>query len=771
VLIVTLGAGANAAVFSVVRAVLIEPLPYARPGELVSVLPDGFVSNGDVDFLRSRARSFSHVGGSSPGWAMSLLGAGDPRRVTATKVTANVLDLLGVRPALGRSFTDGEDHPGRHRVAILGDTLWRTAFGGDPAAVGRTIRLDGEPFEIVGVMSPDFELLDQDAELWVPLPYDRSSPFWRGTVSQGLARLRRGVTPGAADAELRALAADWRRTMGYEQDWGRGAMAAPLRDRIVGDVREALLVLLGAVGLIVLLTAANLGTLLLGRHVGRRREIAVRGALGASARHLMKQAAAESVVLGAAGALGGALAAYLALPGLVRLLPPEMPRVSSIDLDGAVLGSVLTASIGSVLVFGAAPSVLAVRPDLQHLLRLGASTETRAGRRTLHLLVVGQVALAVVLGAGAALTVRSLAALLRVDPGFEAAQVLTLKLQPAGERLRGDRAAGYYRSVLQRVSALPGVTRAAAVNHLPLSGYNWQATIRLDERPLPAGVSPPTAGWRMIEGPYFETMRIPLLAGRTFTEHDTRGSAPVAVVSEAFARQFFGAPAAAVGRRFHSGSASGDETLLIVGVVGSVRHVAVASTPLPELYRPVAQSFALPLALVLRTASEPAAFAAAVRQAVWTVDPQVPIADMMPLATLLRDSLGKPRMTATLLLVFAAAGLAVVLSGVYGVVAYTVRRREREIGIRLALGAAPRAVGALVLRQGVFYAAAGLAAGVPVALGAGGFMRSILFGIEPRDPGTFAALCGVVAAATIAAALVPALRAQRIDPAAVLKAD
>ncbi|MGH8188094.1 MAG: FtsX-like permease family protein, partial [Steroidobacteraceae bacterium] len=632
--------------------------------------------------------------------------------------------------------------------------------------------LEGAPHQIIGVMGPDFELLGREAELWMPLPFDRTSPFWKGTVSQALARQSEGVDFEAAVRELRALVPAWRKDLGYEEDWGRDSIAVPLHELVVGDVRQPLLVLLGGVGLIVMLTAANLGTLLLGRHVARRREMAVRSAVGASAWRLIRQSATESVVLAIVGAAAGVFLARLALPALVRMLPPEMPRATAIDIDSLVLGAVVATSALSVLGFGALPSLLAVRPTLQPLLRLGAQSETRAGRRTLHLLVVGQVALAIVLGVGAALMVRSLVALQNVHPGFEPSHVLTLKLQPSGERVRGiDRSVTYFGEMLSQVSQVPGVTHAAVINHLPLSGYNWSSTIRLDERPLPAGVSAPTVGWRMIHGPYFETMQIPVLAGRIFTDHDTSRSPAVIVVNEAFAKQFFGSAGAAVGRMVRTGSARGEATPLIVGVVGDVRHMSLSREPAPEMYVPYAQSFSLALAMVVRTTGSPASVIAAVRQAVWDVDATVPIADMQPLTTLLRESLGRPRLLATLLLVFASVGLAIVLSGVYGVVAYSVRRREREMGIRLALGARPASVARLVVRQGAVYALSGLVVGLPGALAVTGVMRSLLFGVQPRDPATIAGLCAMVATATVAATLVPALRAQRVDPASVLRSD
>lgn len=775
ILIVALGAGANASIFSVVRAVLLEPLPYARPDRLVAVWPDGFVSNADLAFMRARVHSLSAVAGASPGWTMSLVGVGDPVRITATKTSANLFDVIGARPLLGRTFAEGEDLPGRHRIVILSFSLWQSRFAGDAAVLGRVVTLEDAPHQIIGVMPADFELLGRDAELWVPLPFDVASPFYRGTTSQGIGRLRDAVDLAAAERELRSLVPAWQQQLGYEKDWGQGRTIGSLRDLVLGDVRRPLIVLIGAVGLIVLLTAANLGTLLLGRHVARQRDIAVRGALGASAWRLLRQAATESLVLATLGAAAGIVMARAALPALVRLLPPEMPRLAAIDIDAVVLAIVLLASAMSVLIFGVAPSIGAFRrlpAEAGTQLRAASHGDSASGRRTLHALVVGQVALAIVLGIGAALMVRSLLALQAVDPGFDAGSVLTLKLQPSGERYRGlSRTLAYYRRVMQEIGAVPGVEAVGAINHLPLSGYNWTSTVRLDERPLPPGVSPPIAGWRMIDGDYFAAMQIPLRAGRLFTEHDTTDAPAVALVNESFARHFFGGTSAAVGRVIRTGSASGEQAPTIVGVVGDVRHRALAEAARPELYRPVAQSFGIALAVTVRTSGAPARMVGAVRGAVQRVDRDVAIADLLPLDTLLRESLGHPRLMATLLLVFACVGLAIVVSGVYGVVAYSVRRREREMGIRLALGAAPLSVSGLVVRQGLAYAFGGLIVGLPVALGTTGVMRSLLFGIEPRDPATVAALCITVTAATIAATLVPARRALHVDPAAVLKAE
>lgn len=772
ILIVALGAGANAAVYSVVRAVLLEPLPYSQPDRLIAIHPEGFVSNADIEFLRAHARTVSHVAASSPGWTMPLTGVGEPLRLTATSVSANLFETVGAAPLLGRTFTAGEDLPGRHRVAVLGYALWQARFDADPDVVGRIITLGGEPFEVIGVMPRDFELLGREADLWVPLQFDRASPFFKGTVSQAVARLHAGVDVEAARRELRALLPEWRRALQYEQDYGRTLTAVPLRELVVGDVRRPLLVLLAAVGVIVLLTAANLGTLLLGRHVARRREIAVRGALGASTWRLLRQTAMENLVLAVAGAAAGLAGAGIALPALRRMLPPEIPRLAAVDLDWVVLATVTGAAMVSVLLFGLLPAALTIRPSLQPLLRLGTVSETRSSRRLLDALVVGQVVMAIVLGTGAGLMARSMRALQLVDPGFDPSQVLTLKVQSGRSGEGGvEGAVAFHRDLSERIGALPGVVRVGAIHHLPLSGYNWSLPIEVEGRPVPPGTSLPTVGWRMIHGDYFGAMRIPLIAGRTFDERDTLQAPHVALVNESLAQRFFGGPAAALGRRLRSRSARGEQELLVVGVVGDVRHASLARAPEPELYRPVSQSFSVDLALTIRTETEPMALAAAVRAAVWSIDDDATIGDLMPLTTLLRESLSQSRLVAALLFVFASVGLLVLLSGVYGVAAYSMRRRERELGIRLALGAAPRAVGSLILRQGAFYAGLGLAIGVPLALGLSGAMRGLLFGVEPGDPVTMAGLAVVIAGATISATLPSARRARRVDPAAVLKMD
>lgn len=770
VLIVALGAGANAAVFAVVHAVLLRPLPYTDPDRLVGIGPTSFFSGADAQFLSERARSFEAVASSSPGWRMSLLGAGEPVQIVAARPSANLLGLLGVRPVAGRLFVTEDGQAGRPRVAILGYRLWQSRFGGDPQVIGRSVMLDGVPREIVGVLGPNTGVIDAEAEAWVP--FDAGSSFARGRSSLLYARLRPDVDTEAATREVQSLLPEMQRELGRRVDAPQELRTVPLGTVIVGDVRTPLLFVAAAVGLLILLTAANLGTLLLGRQVGRRRDLAVRAALGASRLRLARETVVENVVLATAGAAAGLLVAHLLLGALVAILPREMPRLAEVTIDPVVIAAVWLLTVASVLLVGVAPTLLTTPGAGQGLLRQGAQTDSRGSRAALDLLVVAQIALALVLGVAATLMLRSLWSLQHVHPGFSTDDVLTLRLQPAGERYTGaGRMLAYYREVSDRIAALPGVEQVGLINHLPLSGYNWVTAFAADERPSPADAGAVRIGWRMVDGDYFAAMQIPLRAGRLFHSTDDAKAPLVIVINETAARRYFGSSEEALGRTAWLNGATGEQRLQVVGVVGDVRHASIAIAPEPEIYRPVAQAFTMAMTLVVRTAGAPAAAGASVRAAVWSVDPNVAIAGMAPLTTAVRENLGRPRMMAALLLVFAAVGLAIVVCGVYGVVAYSVRRREREIGIRVALGAERSAIRTLVLRQGLRYGLAGLVVGVPAALAIGRLMQGLLYGIEPHDPATLAALSLVITLATLAATLIPAHRAVRVEPAAIMRGE
>ena len=766
VAIVALGAGANAVVFSVVHAVLLRPLPYADPDRLVAIAPA--LSIRDVEFLRARARAFAGVAASSPGWLMPLTGAGDPVQIVTARPSPNLFDMLGVRPLYGRLLESGDGAAGRRGAIVLGHRLWQSRFGGDPKVVGRLITLNGSPFEIVGVLSAASGLLDVEAEAWVP--FERDPRLDAARNSLGYARLRPGVDLATAQRELRALMPQMARETGGAEIAPENIQLVPLTRAIVGDLRTPLLLITAAVGLLMLLTAANLGTLLLGRQIGRRRDAAVCTALGASRARLAREAAVENAMVAVAGAIAGLAAARIALPALVRILPREMPRLDEVTIDPVVIATVIVASVTAVLFFGVAPFFVTTAASVQPLLREGAQTDSRGSRRLLDLLVVSQLALAVVLGLGAALMARSLWKLQHVQPGFDAERVLTVRLQPGGPRYRAPgRALAYYREVAERVSAVPGVTRVGVINHIPLSGYDWGRTVQRDDEPVRPPSSLPRFGWRMVDGDYFAAMGIALRAGRLFATSDSADAPPVVVVNVTGAVRLFGSAEGALGRAIRMRDPVGEARATIVGVVADVRHKSIASEPEPEFYSPVAQAFGTAMTLVVRTAGSPAAVGASVRAAVWSVDANVAIAGMGPLTAMVRENLGRPRMIATLLLVFAVVGSAIVICGIYGVVAYTVRRRERELGIRVALGATRGSLHALVLRQGLRYAIAGLVIGLPAALAVGRLMRGLLYGVQPHDTVTVAALCVAVVVTTLLAATVPAVRAGRVDPATTLR--
>ncbi len=769
-----LGAGANAAVFSVVRGVLIRPLPFPEPDRVMSLWPGKFISNEDIQYWRERTRSFSEIAGLSPGWMMGLVAdGGEPIKVTGGRVSDNLFKTLGATAAIGRTIEPGDAAQGRPRVVVLSDALWRSRFKSDPSIVGRGIELDQEAHTIVGVMPAGFEVFGPGTDLWAPLPWVPGNAQFKATFSQGLARLAPNVTPAAATRELVDLAPAMRKDLARPNDWGHTLRVQPLQEAITGDVRPALWLLLGAVGLILMLAAVNLGTLVLGRSIERVGEMALRTALGASRGRLIRQLVVEQAVLALLGAIAGILVARAALPALVSRIPPEVPHVGQITLDWTVLAIVLSASIAVSVLVALLPAALAARVNVQPLLRQSRTTDTPGRRRALGSLVAVQIALAVVLGIGSMLMLRSLWNLQRVDPGFTASNVLTFRLQTTSKYRAMTTGLPYLEQVRQRVAALPGVIDVGLAAHLPMSGYSWTTRARRTNQTLAPGEEAPTVGWRFIHSNYLQAMRIPLKYGRAFADSDMATSAPVMLLNETMARRFFGAPASAVGQSMVvlSGRNGQDETVQVVGVIGDVRHLGLREEPIPELFRPMTQTFMFPMAMVARTAGPPEQIAAAVRQAAFEIDPVVPVAEMQPYTTLIAGTLGRPRLLGFLLTIFAAAGLSLGLIGVYGVVAYRVRQREREIGIRLALGARPSSMAKVVVTQGVRHAIAGIALGLPAAFLLSRLMRSMVFGVTTHDPLTFAALPMLIVAVTSLACYIPARRAARIDPVVAIKQD
>lgn len=769
--LMALGAGANAAVFSVVRGVLLRPLPFPDPDRLAAIGPGTFVTVDEVAFWRARTRSFQHIASLSPGWMLGLTAeGGEPLKVIGGRVSDNLFQTLGATATMGRAIEPGDSVEGRHRVVVLSHGLWRSRFAGDPQAIGRGIQLDQEPFTVVGVMPAGFEVFEPGTDLWIPV-----TAAHKASSSLALARLAPGVTPEAATRDITGLVPEMRQQFAHGSEWGRTLRVQSLQESITSEVRPALLILLGAVGLIVMLAAVNLGTLVLGRAIDRVGEMALRAALGASQGRLIKQLVIEQAVLAVLGAIAGIAMAAAALPALLARIPADMPRASQISLDWVVLLAVLSASIGVAVAVGLLPAALAARPGLQPLLRQSRTTETPGRRRALGALVAIQIGLAVVLGIGSMLMLRSLWNLQRVNPGFTAEGVLTFRLQTTSKYRSLSNGLPYLEQVREHIAALPGVVDVGLAGHLPMSGYAWTTRARRADQAIAPGDQPPSVGWRFVHANYFQTLRTPLKFGRFFSNADMTRTAQVTILNETLARQFFGDPSAAVGHTVvvMSGRTGEYEPTEVVGVVGDVRHMGLDRRPVAELFRPLTQTqtFMFPMAMAVRTEGPPEHLAAAVRRIALEIDPVVPVAEMQTYSTMIAGTLGRPRLLGFLLTVFAAAGLALGLIGVYGVVAYRIRQREREIGIRLALGAAPSTVAGGVVAQGIRYALAGLALGLPAAFLLSRLMSTLVFGVTTTDPVTFAALPAAIVAITALACYLPARRAARIDPVVAIRQD
>ncbi len=768
-----LGIGVNTAVFSAVNGILLSPLPYPAPSRLVAVWPGHFTSAAELDYLQQHARSYDgKIASFSPGWGIALSFPDRAVQLSGARTSTNFFAVLGAKPLLGRTFASGESAPGTPGVAVLSHELWVSQFGGDSTVVGRSIVLDGETRTVIGVMPAGFSIFQQDAQIWLPLEIDPAARFYTASVALLVGRLVSGATARTAADEFQSLVPDLRRTFNFPDRYGADFTIVSLRDSLVGSMRPMLLVLLGAVGFIVLIAGANVGNLLLARAGGRHLEMAVRSAIGASRRRIVAQMLIESVVLALGGGLLGLALGVAGVKVLKGLLPPDVPRLAGIAVDWPVLGVCAAVTLGIGLLFGLAPAVLGSRQDLQPALRGGRARERGVlGRGVRSGLVVAEVALAVVLVIGAGLMLQTMWRLSRVDPGFRADHVLSLRVQPSGagfasaeERVR------YFLAVIDSVRAVPGVTAAGATQHLPLTGFDWHYTVEIDGRPPVPGATPFSPGWRTIAGDYLRTMGIRLLEGRDFDVRDDATAPLVALVNATFARQEFPGESA-VGKRIRIGTPATARPATIVGVVGDVRYAALSDEPRPEFYVSERQMPQWAMAIVARTAGDPVALARAVYARVAAISPQVPISDVQPLSRLVWTSVAQRRVVMLLLSLFAAVGLALGAVGVYGVVNYAVSSRVREIGIRIALGAGRSSVTAMVLRQGVIYALAGVALGVMAAGAVSRGVRTLVYGVSPTDLRTYAAVSLALLVTALLSSWLPARRAARVDPVQAIRSD
>ena len=783
-----LGIGANTAVFSIVDSVMLRPLAYrdaARLYVIHEVVPKfahiaPLIPVNAMHFLdwRQNVRSFEQMA-MIGGFTVNLTGSGEPERLPAARVTPGLFPMLGVQARLGRTFVEEEDQPGHNNVVLLNDELWKRRFGADPGVVGRKIMLDGNPHEIVGVLPPTFRfpklsqlfamtVAEERPQLWKPfgIRKDELEPLGNFNFSV-IARLGRGVSTSQALAELNAAQA--RMASQWPEKIELRAGLAPLQEQITGRSRSGLELMLAAVAAVLLIACVNIANLLLGRASRRRREIAIRTAVGASRGRLVRQVLVESLLLaGLGGALGMALA-FVATRLIVAHAPVDLPRLDEVHPDARLLLFTLGISTLAGLLFGLFPAWRFARTNPQEAMQASGRgrTATRSSGRLRSLLVGVEVGLSTMCLIAGGLLLHSFVKLLSVDGGFNAERVIAIDLTLPGSRYPdSDKRAAFFTSLLERVKTLPGVTAAGISNMLPLGGEGGNNLLRLEGTNLPL-MERPLADVRRVNPDYFRTMGIPLRAGRFFTEADR--DRKLAMVSALTAERLWPRQNP-VGKRFGEGDDKAP-LLEVVGVVGDVHGVSLSKAPSLTVYEPYWQRMWDRTSLAVKTAIDPASAAPAIRAAIRQSDPELPIPAMQTMETMVAASVAPRRFQMDLVLLFAGAAMLLAGLGIYGVVSYSVAQRTNEMGIRMALGAQPGSIQRLVLRQGMVPVALGLAAGAAVSIALGRLLGSLLFGVTASDPVTVAGVVALLAAVGAAASYVPALRATHVDPSTALRCE
>ncbi|HEY1677766.1 MAG TPA: ABC transporter permease [Candidatus Sulfotelmatobacter sp.] len=773
-----LGVASTTSIFSVVDRVLLHPFPYPEPERIVYIAPTdretggttGATSPADYLDLVAQNRVFSQIA-AGRGWQGNLSSGDTPERIRVTMVTANFFPLFGVSPLKGRPLLEDDDQAGHNHVAVLSFGLWKRRFSSDPSILNRDITLDGQPYTVVGIMPPDFAP-DGYGELWVPsawgvpshplVPNDDPRQMRDRNYLDVWGRLKPGVTFAQARADMNGVAA--RLSSQYpDSNSNRGVGLTLLEDYTVGDVRPMLLVLLGAVGFVLLIGCANVANLLLARATTRSREISVRSAMGAGRFRLIRQLLTESLLLAVIGGTLGVLLAAWAIPALLALSPAEIRSFGHVGINQEVLGFSFGLSVLSGLFFGIVPSLQTSRANLNEGLKKSERGSTGRTGSTRSALIVAEIGLSVVLLSGAGLMVKSFARLLRVDPGFDASHLLVFDVGLPSTSTPQQQDA-FYRTIIERLQAVPGVQSAGAVSRLPLSGGNSSRSFSIpgsDRKDLEADI-------RISTPEYFRAMRIPLLAGRGFSDHDVEGSERVAIVNAEFVKEFL--PGQDVIGRYFTDFGPGNDKLEIIGVVGNVRHTALETAPRPEAYLPFGQAHWPSVYVALRTASsDPTSITSVAQNAVWSVNRGVPLARVRSMEDLVSASVLQRKFTMLLLAIFAGLALLLAAIGIYGVMSYAVSQRTHEIGIRMALGAQRSDVLRLMVGPGMRLAGAGVLLGIVASLGLDRLIVGMLFGVSATDPVTFALVAIGICGTALLANYLPARRAAKVDPMVALR--
>ncbi|MGC2186000.1 MAG: ABC transporter permease [Terriglobales bacterium] len=782
VLTLALGIGGNTAVFSLVNGILLLPLPYHQPEQLVSVT--GTYPKGALVAMREQMRTMD-VAAYSEGHDMNLTGIGEPVRLTGASVSAELLSILGTRPALGRTFFAGEDSAGQDNFVVLSHALWQQRFGSDPSIVGRSVELEGESRQVLGVMPADFHFPSAKTQLWIPLRNDPRNPvaYWAGDFMPVVGRLRPGSTLQQARAEVRVFQSHVGALFPWKMpaSWNADVSVVWLQNGMVADVRTRLLMLLAAVALVLLIACANVANLTLSRAASREKEISIRSALGAVPRRIARQLLTESVLLAALGGLLGLAFAAAGLSLLKVTLPADTPRLAGVQMDGRVLLFTGGLAILTGFIFGIAPALQTSRTAVAQSLNSGGRGATVSVSRHLRSsLAVAEVAFAVLLVTAAALLIRSFWTLSHVNPGFQSEHIVTARITP-NESFCSDtaRCLSFYRSVLDQVQSAPGVSGAALVNTLPLGGRVSKRSLEIENFVVPPAQTSPLFWLDVVTPEYFHVMDIPLLSGRWFTQSDASGNPPVAVVAAATARRFWGS-ANPVGK--HIRFVGEKEWRTVVGVVADVRAYDLQHSE-PEfmqgtLYVPhspkgTLEGGTLPaeMTIVVRTSWDEAQAGAMLSRVVTGLNQEAPVSEIRTMRAVMSEAVSTPASTTSLFVTFAALALVLGMVGIYGVLAFLVSKRTREIGIRIAMGAQRRDVLWLVMKEGARFSLIGIVLGLAAAVALTRLLSSELYGVSPMDPVTYAGVAAAMAMVTLLASYVPTRRAMRVDPLIALRGE